>query len=573
MVLLFLVAFISGLVTILAPCIWPLLPIVFSASAVGGRRRALGISLGIVSSFGAFTLLTSYLVSLLRFDANLLRFFAVFVIGFLGVVLVVPAFSSRLEAVVSRLSGKFGARFQKGDGFWGGLILGIALGVVWTPCAGPILATVATLAATKAVNFEIVTVTFFYCLGIGIPLFFFARASSRFFAKSRGISGYTGRVQQVFGVIAILTALAIFTNYDKLVELKLLSSFPSYSQFLDKLEGTVGNQLNSVKGNKGGGSVGQKIQSSNLRNYGPAPELAGISNWLNSNPLTLSQLKGKVVLVDFWTYTCINCIRTLPYVTSWYEKYKNQGFVVIGVHTPEFEFEKNTANVAAALKQYKINYPVAQDNDYKTWNAYSNQYWPADYLIDAKGNVRDVHFGEGNYDKTEEAIKELLAEAGSTVDNNLVNIADKTPKASLTPETYLGTARMQRFAPSESVRGGLQKFTLPDNLGEDSFAFQGSFDVQAEFAKSEAGSELFFNFNAQKVFLVMLPETVGEKIKVYLDGKPIDAASAGEDVRNGVLTLDLDRLYNLVDLKAVGGRHLLRLEFLGKTSVFAFTFG
>lgn len=570
MIFLLLIAFISGLITILAPCIWPLLPVVLSASALGGRRRALGISLGIVSSFGVFTLLTSYLVSLLAFDANILRIFAVSVIGLLGMTLLVPALSKRFEAQVSGFSGKFGSKLQVTGGFWGGLILGLALGVVWTPCAGPILATIATLAATKAVNLQIVIVTFVYCFGIGIPLFVLASFGSKIFAKSKFVGGYTGRLQQIFGAVMILTALAIFTNYDKVLELKLLSSFPSYSQLLDKFEGLAGGQLNSIKGK--GGSTGQKIQSSNLRNYGPVPEFAGIANWLNSNSLTMSQLRGKVVLVDFWTYTCINCIRTLPYVTSWYEKYKDRGFVVVGVHTPEFEFEKNTANVAAALKQYKINYPVAQDNDYKTWNAYSNQYWPAHYLIDARGNVRDFHFGEGDYDKTEEAIKQLLVEAGSAVDSNLVNFADQTPKTELTAETYLGMRKMERFASNEQVRGGMQNFTLPNSLSQDHFAYQGSWDVQAEFAKAQSGSELFFNFNAAKVFLVMHPAVFGETVKVYLDGKLVDDLARGDDVRGGQVTLDRDRLYNLINLKAPG-RHLLRLEFGGGTSVYAFTFG
>ncbi len=568
MPILLLVAFISGFVTILAPCIWPLLPIVLSASATGGRRRAFGISLGVVSSFGAFTLLTSYLVSLLKFDPNILRIFAVVVIGFLGATLVIPALSKRMEAAVSRLSGRFGSRLQGKEGFWGGLTIGVALGIVWTPCAGPILATIATLAATKAVNFQIVLVTAVYCLGVGIPLFLFASAGSRVFAKSRFVSQYIGRIQQIFGIVMILTAIAIFTSYDKVLELKLLNSFPSYSQLLNKLEGTVGGQLDAIRGK----TSSRESQSVDLRDYGPAPEVAGGGNWLNSKPLKLADLRGHVVLVDFWTYTCINCIRTLPYVESWYEKYRDRGFVVIGVHTPEFEFEKKTENVAAALPRYKISYPVVQDNDYKIWDAFGNQYWPADYLIDANGNIRDVHFGEGNYDQTETAIADLIAEAGGKVDRNLVSIADQTPKGSLTPETYLGKTRMDRFSSNEKVNGGSENFTLPDRLNEDNFAYQGTWDVEGEFAKAQAGSDLFFNFNASKVYLVMHPSSAGEKVKVYLDGKPIDAQAGGSDVLGGEVNIDSDRLYSLINLKNKG-RHLLRLEFGGGTSVYAFTFG
>jgi thiol-disulfide isomerase/thioredoxin len=317
------------------------------------------------------------------------------------------------------------------------------------------------------------------------------------------------------------------------------------------------NQLRAISGGKASVVAGNV----NLGNYGPAPELVGVTNWLNSAPLKISDLRGKVVLVDFWTYTCINCIRTLPYITSWYEKYHDQGLVVIGVHTPEFEFEKNTQNVASALKQFEITYPVAQDNNYKTWDAYSNQYWPADYLIDANGNIREVNFGEGNYGETEKAIQTLLAEAGNKVTTSLVDLSDQTPGGQITPETYLGSSRMERFASGERVTSGERNYTLPDNLSVDDFAYQGIWDVQNEYARAKTGSELFFNFNASKVYLVMQPGSAGEKVKVYLDEQSVEE-----------ITVDLDRLYRLIDLKEKG-RHLLRLEFSGKTRVYAFTFG
>jgi cytochrome c biogenesis protein CcdA/thiol-disulfide isomerase/thioredoxin len=584
MAVLLVIAFISGLVTILAPCIWPLLPIILSSSTTGGKSKAFGITLGICASFFVFTLSISYLVSALKIDPNFFRYFAVIVIGLLGLSLAVPWFSTRLEVAVSRLSGRFGGVIggAKRSGFWGGLVTGVALGIVWTPCAGPILATIATLAATQAVSFQLLLVTIVYVIGVGIPLFFFTLAGSALFTKSRFLNKYTGRVQQVFGVVMIITALLIFTNYDKVLQAKLLDTFPSYSGFLTKLEtsSTVKKELSALKGEKG--SIDKMIGKLSSENQGAAPNFVGITHWLNTDkqsfssnkPLTIGDLKGKVVLVDFWTYTCINCIRTLPYVTSWYDKYHDKGFVVIGVHTPEFEFEKNTQNVQNALKQYGIKYPVAQDNDYKTWNAYNNSYWPAKYLIDAKGNIRYEHFGEGEYDKTEMMIKQLLEEAGKQVDQSVVLQKSDTPQAGISPETYLGLARLARFGSVQTPKIGVQNFTIKYDLPTDYFGYRGRWDLSDEFATSSKDSQLDFNFNADKVFLVMSPQKSGERVDVYLDGKLISQENAGKDVDGGQLTVDSQRLYNIVNLHGKTGEHLLQLRFVdGGTDVYAFTFG
>ncbi|OGK08517.1 hypothetical protein A2767_05465 [Candidatus Roizmanbacteria bacterium RIFCSPHIGHO2_01_FULL_35_10] len=562
-------AFISGLVTILAPCIWPLLPIVLSSTTAGGKSKPLGITLGIVTSFAFFTLTISYIVKIIPFDPNILRLFAVLVIGFLGLTLIVPKLTQIIEGWVSRFSARHypvpGYTKIKDQGFRGGLITGLALGVVWSPCAGPILATIATLAATQSVNLGIILVTLVYVIGVGIPLFAFATLGSEFFSKSRVLSPYTGQIQKVFGVIMILTALAIFTNYDKTIQVKLLDLFPSYSNFLFKLESnqSVKQQLNILKGKKEmpkeapmNKSIIMITPSSSLPNLGPAPEFTGIYKWLNvDKPLTIKGLKGKVVLIDFWTYTCINCIRTLPFVTSWYEKYKDKGFAVIGVHTPEFEFEKNTKNVLGAIKQYKINYPVAQDNDYKTWNAYDNHYWPAKYLIDTNGNIRYTHFGEGDYEETEMHIKTLLKEAGEQVDEATIKLEDQSPRMRMTPETYLGSARRE--------------------VG--TFNLQGKWDVQDEYSSSSKGSVLEINFFADKVFLVITPKNINDRVKVVVDGEVVNVQNAGEDIKDGYVLFKEDHpnnLYNLIDLKGNPSDHLLRLEFETEgTKIFAFTFG
>lgn len=585
MIVLLFFAFLSGLVTILAPCIWPLLPIVLSTSLNGGKAKSLGITLGILLTFGIFTIAISYLVALFGFDPGILRIFAVAILVALGIMMIVPPLARVFEGFVSRLAGKFGSTSQPGSFgskhyFLGGFLTGASLGIVWTPCAGPILAAIATLSVTSQVNFGIILVTIAYLIGVGIPLFFFSYGGQKLVGNTRFLSKYTGRIQQAFGVLLLLTALAIGTNYDKVLQARILDALPSYSSFLTGFEksSVVKEQLDILKGIRGSEEPKEtNVQSElfNVTNKVEAPEFTGITKWLNPEiPLTMKDLRGKVVLVDFWTYTCINCIRTLPYVTSWYDKYKDKGFVVVGVHTPEFEFEKNTQNVLDAVKRFNVHYPVAQDNDYATWNAYQNRYWPAEYLIDAKGIVRRVHFGEGEYDQMEMAIQKLLGKKGSQVDQQIIELQDQTPAIRITPETYIGSSRRDRFASKEAVNGGVQTFTRSESLQENHFGFSGTWDVEDEMAKTVKNSVLEFDFLANKVFLVMTPAGQNDTVKIYLDGKLVDSSNAGADVQDGVVKLDTQRLYNLIDLKGKPGNHLLKLEFqIPGTSLYAFTFG
>ncbi len=564
-------AFLSGLVTIAAPCIWPLLPIILSSSVIGtGHKRPLGITIGILVSFGILTLTISYLVSFFKFDPNILRYFAVFILLFLGATMVIPPLTRIVESFVSRFVGKLAAKPGEipSSGFLPGFITGLSLGVVWTPCAGPILATIATLAATRTVNLEIILVTVVYLIGVGIPLFLFAYAGQKFIAKSRFLNKYTGNIQKVFGVIIILTALLILTNYDKVLQAKLLDAFPAYSQFVVDLESndTVTEALDRIGGKEedmsGKAFNPMNSQENSIFNANvPAPEITGISNWLNSEPLTLESLKGKVVLIDFWTYTCINCIRTLPHVTSWYEKYKEDGLVIIGVHTPEFEFEKNTDNVQGAIEQFGITYPVAQDNDFGTWRAFSNRYWPAKYLIDKNGNIRYYHFGEGKYDETERAIQLLLQENGKAVTKKIDTMPDMTPTQRVSTETYLGNSRMEYLYPNGSTKEGEQNFTIAKNISENSFTFGGVWDIQNEYAKSVENAVLEYKFFAKNVFLVMRPGKSSGKVRVILDGKEVS-----------LISVDADKLYELIQLSDYEA-HLLRLEFTPGIEAFAFTFG
>lgn len=562
MSLLLFFAFLSGLVTIAAPCIWPILPIILSVSSTGGHRKPLGITLGIMVSFGLLTLSISYIVKLIPFDPNVLRYVAVVVIGFLGLTLLVPALAGKLESVVSKLSSRFSRAGTPTTGFASGFVTGLSLGVIWTPCAGPILATIATLAATQAVNLDVILVTFFYVLGVGIPLFIFATLGKHVFSKTRTFSKYTGRIQQVFGIIMILTAALIATNYDKVLQIKLLNAFPQFGATLNSFESNsaIKQQLDKLKGGK---NLAIPVTNDLFNTNVEAPEFTGINKWLNpEKEIKLSDLRGQVVLVDFWTYTCINCIRTLPHVTSWYDKYHDQGFTIIGVHTPEFEFEKTTQNVFKAITQYNIHYPVAQDNDYATWNAYSNQYWPAEYLIDSRGMIRRAHFGEGEYDTMEMAIRTLLKEAGKDVKTDMTKNIDTTPQMQLSPETYLGSERMQYEVPDGKTANGSQNFPLEKNIPLNTFSFEGNWNITDKAAIAGKGAALEYKFIAGKVFLVMRPGAEGPKnVTVFIDG-----------VKSNTIVVDTDKLYQLVDL-ATPGTHLLRLEFSEGIEAYAFTFG
>ncbi len=310
------------------------------------------------------------------------------------------------------------------------------------------------------------------------------------------------------------------------------------------------------------------------------PEFTGISTWIDSGPITASALKGKVVLVDFWTYSCINCIRTLPYTTSWQEKYKDKGFTIVGVHTPEFAFEKVEANVRQAVDRFKITYPVAMDNAYGTWNAYGNRYWPAEYLFDAQGRLRHVHFGEGEYDKTEQAIQALLKEAGQQADMAVTAMAGNDLGKVASPETYLGYARAEYLGSPEPVaRNAPGRYTIAKAPALNRFYFGGEWIDEAERAVSGKDAALVYKYSASQANLVMSGNGDKRRVEISLDGQPVPENFRGADVRiadDGKTYIDVsdERLYVLTDTHGVYGPHTLQLRFLDpSTAAYAFTFG
>lgn len=545
MLILILFAFLGGIVTILSPCILPILPIVLSGSITGGKRRPWGVVTGFIASFTFFTLFLTALVKTTGVSPDNLRIIAVFVIAIFGLELIIPSLQRTLERLFSRLANA-GPKAKTGDGFLSGILVGLSLGLVWTPCVGPILASIIALAATQTIGLNAVIITLTYAFGTSLPLLAITFGGRQLLTNHPWLIKNTVHIQKLFGVLMLMTALAIFFSWDRMFQTYILNQFPNYGTGLTTIENNqaVQKQLQQLKNNKGGNMINDVLES----NYGNAPEFIAGGKWFNTKPLTMKELRGKVVLIDFWTYTCINCIRTLPYEKSWWTKYKDKGLIIVGVHTPEFEFEKNPDNVAKALKDFGIEYPVMQDNDYTTWNAYANQYWPAEYFIDKNGKIRFTHFGEGNYNESEGFIQTLLAETGVT-DQPKINNTDYQIYAQ-SPETYLGNAR-----------GDYSRITTT-----------GTFTKSDEFAMPKKDATLSYRFNAKNVYLVMRPaspsqdgphaESTPAKIKILLDGK-----------EQKTITVDTDKLYTLIELNQPG-EHMVTLEFQDDNAeLYAFTFG
>lgn len=585
MALLILFGFIAGAATALSPCVLPVLPIALSAGATGGRRRPLGIVAGLAVSFTFATVALVYVISALGLPNDLLRKLAIVVLLGFGITLMIPPLAARLEAWISRFASRAGVAKGQGDGFWSGTAVGVSLGLLYAPCAGPILAGVITVSASQSFSAGRLAVALSYGIGSAAVLYFLLLGGRRVVAP---LARRGAGLQIAMGAVMVVVALAMLQDYDIRFQNRIASDLPSFlvnpSEGLEDTaaarsaladirgssEHGIGARAGSLANAGGGGGSG-----SGLPVLGKAPEFVGNERWFNTpggRPLTLAGLRGRVVLVDFWTYSCINCIRTFPYLKAWDEKYRKDGLTIVGVHTPEFPFEREASNVEAAISENGIRYPVAQDNEQATWNAYANQYWPAEYFIDVRGRVRYAHFGEGEYGEKEQVIRDLLAEAGRTVKGGGTRVHAVAPSAAVsTPETYLGAARAERFTNS-TLSPGSHEFTAPESLPENEFAYHGKWNIALDSATAEAGASLDLNFGARRVYLVLGSPGQSRRVKVLLDGRPISSADAGSDVRGGAVTVTAQRLYNLVDLPEVG-QHILTLEPEAGAEGYAFTFG
>jgi cytochrome c biogenesis protein CcdA/thiol-disulfide isomerase/thioredoxin len=574
MLLLMLFAFIAGAGTAITPCVLPVLPALLSASAVGGRRRPLGIVIGLATTFTIAIVALAQLVKGVGLASSAARDLAIVVLFGFGVTLLIPDLAARIQAPLSRLA-RFGPR-TRGDGFWSGLGVGAALGFVCAPCAGPILAAVTSVSASSGASARIVAVALAYSAGLSTVMLAYGLGGRAVLDRvRRAAPGHV--VERALGMILVLTALVMAANLDVRFEEALAkdTSLPAFlvdpTRSLEK-SSAVQNRLASLRP-PSNFAARQAASKSSLPDLGVAPEFVETQRWFNSQPLTLAKLRGHVVLVDFWTYTCINCIRTLPFLKGLYATYHPYGLVIVGVETPEFTFEQDAGSVEQAIRADGLRYPVVQDNQYGTWNAYSNEYWPAEYLIDARGEVRHTQFGEGDYDQTEAAVRTLLLEAGATRLPPPMTARALQPSAGLnTPETYLDSNRSQGFA--VPLKLGLHDYPGLSSPHLNEFALKGMWDVTQEAATPTTPSaEIEARVQAANVYLVMTSDgNAPRTVHVLLDGRPIPAKDAGADVHNGAVTVQGQRLYALVALRQAE-EHAVTVQVPPGVSAFDFTFG
>jgi cytochrome c biogenesis protein CcdA/thiol-disulfide isomerase/thioredoxin len=499
------VGFLAGLVTGVSPCIVPVVPVIVAAGATGGdRRRPYLVVAGLVATFTAATLIGLEVLSWLHLPDDLLNRAGIVLLLILGIGLVIPFIGDWIERPFARV--RLGTPKTRSSG----LLLGAGLGLVFVPCAGPVLATITTVAEAHRVGPTVLFMTVAYAIGACIPLLALALASKKATETLRAFKAHARAVRQWSGILIVGSAIALWAG----LFTPLQTAVPGYTNILqNRIEGSssVATRLEGLKGENGPKELGRLAPTvgANLMDYGQAPNFTGITAWLNTpgnRPLTIQQLRGKVVLVDFWTYSCINCERSLPHVEAWYKAYHSDGFVVVGVHTPEFAFEHVVSNVVSAAKKLGVDYPIAIDDNYATWNAYQNQYWPAEYLIDQQGVIRREEFGEGNYAGTETAIRALLQAGGATNLPPPTDVPNLTPTSIGSPETYVGYDRLQdeSFEANPTLEvNQTATYQLPSQLPPLTLAFGGTWRVNSQEATAGRNAKLELSYDAADVYLVL----------------------------------------------------------------------
>ncbi|MBV8548154.1 MAG: cytochrome c biogenesis protein DipZ [Alphaproteobacteria bacterium] len=530
----------EGLALILSPCILPVLPLVLSATVDGGKSRPFGIMVGFIFAFSAFVLLSRQLVTALHISPDVIRYASMVLLGFMGFVLLSHKLSNWFSTVTqgaANLANQVGTGGGQ-QGFIGGLGIGALIGFVWTPCAGPILAAVLVQVIRQQTDLQGVLVTVAFALGASIPMLVITLMGRRVMGKLSFFTTHAETVRKLFGVL-ILLSVGYLAFGEQVVGILLRNAVP-VSVEQGKPAEDAGAPISTAQ-------APTSLQNALDKPY-PAPDFKGLDGWLNSDALTMQDLRGKVVLVDFWTYSCINCIRTLPYITAWDRLYRGKGLVIIGVHAPEFEFEKNVDNIKEALTKYGIRYPVALDNNLATWGAYNNRFWPAHYLIDRNGQVVYTHFGEGHYDVTERNIRYLL-NVGQSEPTSLVMTEDSPRGENQTPETYFGSARAERFVSTRQLeQGSIMRFKPATDLPVHHWTLGGKWKVEAQNLTSAAPHALLkLHFHAKKVFAVM--GNLGNKpveAQISLNDWPLSSL-AGKDVKDDKVTVDSHALYELVN--------------------------
>jgi cytochrome c biogenesis protein CcdA/thiol-disulfide isomerase/thioredoxin len=573
--LIYLLAFVGGVLTILSPCILPVLPFVFARADQPFRRSGLPLLVGMALTFSLVAIAAAFgghwVVRLNQGG----RYVAMAVFLVLGITLLFPS----LAEVLTRPLVRAGSRLQDGpvteSSVGKSFVLGVSTGLLWAPCAGPILGLILTGAAIQGPgarsSFLLLSFAFGAATSLGIVLF----AGNKVFSALKRSLSFEVWIRRALGVAVIMGVAAIALGWDT----NLLTKFSFVNT--SKAEAHLIDSLGAVKPV----SVSAAESQPALGDEGPMPDLSGAIAWLNSPPLNRNSLRGKVVLIDFWTYSCINCLRALPYIEGWAEKYKDAGLVVIGVHTPEFAFEKERANVEKAVRDLKISYPVAIDSDYKIWQAFNNEYWPAHYFIDGKGRIRYHHFGEGEYGESERVIQELLKENGAQLTSSGETVvsgagAEAAPDNSdmRSPETYVGYHRAEHFASAQSIAQDSTRAYAPQpRLSLNQWALGGSWKVSAENAVLQtAPGKIVFRFHARDLHLVLGTTKDGKPVRftVKLDGTPPGDDHGVDCDNNGSGTVQGHRLYQLIRQKGQVEDRTFEIEFLDPgVQAFAFTFG
>jgi cytochrome c biogenesis protein CcdA/thiol-disulfide isomerase/thioredoxin len=541
-------ALVAGLITAVSPCVLPVLPIVLGGGIGENRRRPYAIIAGLATCFLISIIFAAWVLDRLGLPQDLLRNVSIGLLFLLAATLIVPPLGVLIERPLTHLS-----RGPSGD-LGGGFLLGCALGFVFVPCGGPAIGFVTSSAASSDFGFKTVAVAVAYTLGASLVLLAVALGGRGVSVRLR-----TGvrRLRAAFGVVLAAAALALVFNLDT----KLQTWLPNWTHFLQShTEASAAGRRSYRRGTNITDRTPVRhaaaVSPRGLPDYGPAPDFAGIDRWINSGPLAMRQLRGKVVLVDFWTYSCVNCLRTLPHLEAWDRLYRRAGLVIVGVHTPEFAFEHVPSNVSDAVGRLGVRYPVALDNQYGTWNAYGNEYWPAEYLIDRNGHVRHAHFGEGDYGGTERLIRRLLGISAAAP--AAARLADLTPTEATTPESYLGYERIARYGGSPLREGKVADYRFPSWLGRDELAYSGRLRLDSQRIVAVGDTRLRLHFHAQKVYLVLGGRG---SVRVLVNGRQVRT-----------VRVTADRLYALVSGTKTRDA-LLELRFTPGVAAYAFTFG
>jgi cytochrome c biogenesis protein CcdA/thiol-disulfide isomerase/thioredoxin len=577
--LIILLAYLGGILTILSPCILPVLPFVFARADRSFVRSTLPMLAGMAATFAIVATLAA-VGGGWAVQANAIgRWAALLLLAVFGIALVFPRVSDRMTRPLVALGSRLSERQPgKEESVWSSAVLGVATGLLWAPCAGPILGIIFTAAALQGASFSTTLLLLAYALGAATSLALALLVGGKLFARMKKSLGASERIRQVLGVLVLLGVAAIALGLDTRVLSKLSSAQTAGLE--SGLARKLGLSQDMGETRARTDAMGQLI----LPVEGRLPPLDGLGPWFNSAPLSVQQLRGKVVVIDFWTYSCINCLRSLPYVKAWDAKYRKDGLVVIGVHAPEFAFEREPANVARAIQDLGIRYPVALDNQYKLWSALKNNYWPAHYFVDAQGRVRYHHFGEGNYAMSERVIRQLLAEAGHAPrDGGMAQASASGAQAAAalgeikSGETYVGYGRAANFASAGGLlRDQPKDYAVPPGLTLNDWALGGRWIDGRQSARSlAAGANISFRFHARDLHLV-LGSVSGRPVrfKVTLDGQS-PGSDAGVDVApSGSGSVGEQRLYQLVRQKGAVRDRTFTIEFLDPgVEAFAFTFG